>query len=183
MPRECGKPISPRTSILFADADAPHRADEVAEAVDGEHRRVVERRDEERRGRDARGDARRDAASASATSSLNACVELVLDAARSSTRFASRLRIAPSDGRLARMNFARCNSRAFGSRLTAMWSTSLRSTPRFVEAVADGDRRKSRPVLDAPEALLLGRGDELAVDDDAGRGVGVMGVDAEDDHR
>ena len=33
-------------------------------------------------------------------------------------------------------------------------------------------------MLDAAEALLLRRGDELAVDDDGRRGIGVMGIDA-----
>ena len=36
--------------MRVAAADAPHRADEVAEAVDREHGRLVERRDEERAG-------------------------------------------------------------------------------------------------------------------------------------
>src|SRR5439155_26128884 len=53
---------------------------------------------------------------------------------------------------------------------------------RFVEAVADSDRRKASPVFDAPEAFLLGRRDKFAVDEDGGGGVGVVSVDAEDDH-
>src|SRR4051794_33417714 len=32
---------------------------------------------------------------------------------------------------------------------------------RFVEAIADRDRREPGPMFDAPESLLLGRGDEL----------------------
>ena len=35
-------------------------------------------------------------------------------------------------------------------------------------------------VLDPGEALLLGGGDQLAVDDQGSRGVGVEGVEAED---
>ena len=53
---------------------------------------------------------------------------------------------------------------------------------RFVEAVADGDRGKSRPMFDPPESLLLGCRDELAVDENACGGVSVVRVDAEDDH-
>jgi hypothetical protein len=53
---------------------------------------------------------------------------------------------------------------------------------RFVETVTDGHGGKSSPVFDAPEALLLRRGDEFAVDENARSGVGVMRIDAEDDH-
>ena len=42
--------------------------------------------------------------------------------------------------------------------------------------------RKSGDVLDAPEALLLDGGDELAVADEHGRDVAVVRVDAEDVH-
>jgi len=53
---------------------------------------------------------------------------------------------------------------------------------RFIEAVADGDRWEAGPVFDAAEAFFLGCRDEFPVHDDGRRGVGVMGVDSEDDH-
>ena len=43
-----------------------------------------------------------------------------------------------------------------------------------------GERGEARAVLDPVEALLLGGGDELAVDDERGRGVAVVRVQAED---
>ena len=49
----------------------------------------------------------------------------------------------------------------------------------FPEAVADRFARKAAPVLDAAEALLLDGSDEVAVLDEAGRRVGVIGVEAE----
>jgi hypothetical protein len=52
----------------------------------------------------------------------------------------------------------------------------------LIEAVANRRGRESRPVLDAAEALLLRGGDELAVDDDAGGSVRVVGVDSNDNH-
>ena len=54
------------------------------------------------------------------------------------------------------------------------------SDPGLGEAVADGLARKARPVLDAAEALLLGRRDDLAIADEAGGGIAVERVDAED---
>ena len=42
--------------------------------------------------------------------------------------------------------------------------------------------RKSRDVLDAPEALLFHRGDQLAVAQEHRRDVAVVGVDAENVH-
>ena len=48
------------------------------------------------------------------------------------------------------------------------------------QAVADRFAGKAAPVLDAAEALLLDGGDQGAVLDQAGRGVGVIGVQPED---
>src|SRR5437773_5259766 len=53
----------------------------------------------------------------------------------------------------------------------------------LIETVADRRRREARPMLDPAEALLLRRRDELAVDDDAGGGISVVGVDSNDNHR
>src|SRR6185436_16203048 len=62
---------------------------------------------------------------------------------------------------------------------------------RFVQAVVDRverqlpGRERNRPlaVLDAREALFLGGGDDLAVDDERRRGIVEGGIDAEGDHR
>jgi hypothetical protein len=54
--------------------------------------------------------------------------------------------------------------------------------PRLAQAIGDGLRGEARPVLDAPEAFLLGRRDEHAVAHQRGCGVAVEGVEAEDDH-
>src|SRR5690606_1024805 len=59
----------------------------------------------------------------------------------------------------------------------------LRLEPALAQAIADRLRREAGPVLDAPEALLLGGGDEAAVHHQAGRGVAVVGVDDEDGRR
>src|SRR4051812_9303305 len=55
-----------------------------------------------------------------------------------------------------------------------------RGEPRVVEAPLRGEIREARTVLDAIEALLLGGGDELAVDYERRGGVAVEGVEAED---
>ena len=52
--------------------------------------------------------------------------------------------------------------------------------PGLREAPARRERREAGAVLDAVEALLLGGGDELAVDDERRGGVAVVGVEAED---
>ena len=54
---------------------------------------------------------------------------------------------------------------------------------RHLQAGLDRLRRKSGDVLDPAEALLLDRGDELAVAHEDGRDVAVIRVDAEDVHR
>ena len=50
----------------------------------------------------------------------------------------------------------------------------------LVEAIPNRFGRKARPVLDAPEALLLHRGDEPSVVQERRRDVAVVRVDAED---
>ena len=50
----------------------------------------------------------------------------------------------------------------------------------LVQAIADRLAREAAPVLDAPEAFFLDGGDQRAVLDQAGRGVGVVGVQSED---
>src|SRR5206468_5456436 len=52
--------------------------------------------------------------------------------------------------------------------------------PGVRETPGGRERGEAGAVLDAVEALLLGGGDELAVDDERGRSVAVKGVQAED---
>ena len=54
---------------------------------------------------------------------------------------------------------------------------------RLSQAVADRLGREASPVLDAPEALLFRRGEEHSVAQQAGGGVAVVGVEAEDNAR
>ena len=54
--------------------------------------------------------------------------------------------------------------------------------PRFPQAISDRLRRKSGPVLDPPEALFFGRGQQNAVAHQRCRGITVESVEAEDDH-
>jgi hypothetical protein len=53
---------------------------------------------------------------------------------------------------------------------------------RLAQAVGDRLRWEARPVLEPPEALLLGRCDQHPVAHQRGGGVTVEGVEAEDDH-
>jgi hypothetical protein len=50
------------------------------------------------------------------------------------------------------------------------------------EAVPYRLRRETRPVLYAPETLLLGSGNDFTIADKAGGRVTVIGVKPEDDH-
>src|SRR5437879_1017527 len=52
---------------------------------------------------------------------------------------------------------------------------------RQLEARADRIARKPRPVLDPPKALLFDGGDELAIAEERGGDVTVVGVNPEDD--
>ena len=56
----------------------------------------------------------------------------------------------------------------------------VRLQPCLLQAVADGVDRKAVVVLDAREALLLGGGHDLAIDDQSGSRVVVEGRDTED---
>ncbi len=51
---------------------------------------------------------------------------------------------------------------------------------RVLEAPRRSQRGEAGDVLERREALLLGGGDELAVDDERGGGVAVVGVEPED---
>ena len=53
---------------------------------------------------------------------------------------------------------------------------------RDLQACADGFPRESRPVLYAPETLLLDGRHQLAVTQQDGGHVAVVGVDPKDDH-
>src|SRR5919109_3711440 len=55
--------------------------------------------------------------------------------------------------------------------------------PGLRQAIADSLGWKSRPVLDAPEALFLRGGDNLSVTHEACGCIAVVGVEAEDVHR
>ena len=58
----------------------------------------------------------------------------------------------------------------------------VESNAGLAQAIGDRLRGKPGPMLDPPEPLLLRRGDQHAVAHEAGGGVGVEGVEAEDDH-
>src|ERR1700688_4508762 len=49
----------------------------------------------------------------------------------------------------------------------------------FLQAIGDGARRETRPVLEPAKPLLFGRGHQLAIAQDAGGRIGVVGVDPE----
>src|SRR5205085_2272455 len=52
----------------------------------------------------------------------------------------------------------------------------------FLQTISDGMAGKAGPMFDAPKALLLCSGDEVAFAEKAGRRVWVVGVDSENDH-
>src|SRR5262249_3212684 len=54
--------------------------------------------------------------------------------------------------------------------------------PRLAQTIGQSLRGEPRPVLDAPEALFLGRGNQDAVLDDASGAVAVEGIQPENDH-
>ena len=54
--------------------------------------------------------------------------------------------------------------------------------PRLLQAKLHRQRRQSGSVLDAAEAFLFDGGNELAIAEDGGGGVTVVGIDAENDH-
>ena len=53
---------------------------------------------------------------------------------------------------------------------------------RFAQAIFDRAAGKARPMLDAAEALLFCRGDQLSIAHQRGRGIAVESVNAENDH-
>ena len=54
--------------------------------------------------------------------------------------------------------------------------------PGDVEAPSSGIGREAGLVLLPAEPLLLDRGDDLAIDQQRGRGIAVIGVEPQDDH-
>ena len=52
----------------------------------------------------------------------------------------------------------------------------------LAQAIGDGLRGKPGPMLDAAEALLLGGRDQLAVAHERRRGIGMKGIEAENNH-
>ena len=58
----------------------------------------------------------------------------------------------------------------------------LETQAGFVQAVLHGEGGETGPVFDAAESLFFDCGDELAVANDGGGGVAMVGVDSEDGH-
>jgi hypothetical protein len=54
--------------------------------------------------------------------------------------------------------------------------------PRLAQAIGDGLGGESRPMLDAPEALLFRRRDQCPVAHERRRGISVECIEPEDDH-
>ncbi len=59
----------------------------------------------------------------------------------------------------------------------------LKANSGFAKTIGNGLRGEARPMLDAPEPLFLGRGDQLAVANEASGTVTVECVQPENDHR
>jgi len=160
---------------VAASPDRRHRRDEVAEAVDREAHRPLERRAEE--GRAEVG-------------------EVVLDRIETGRPAPECLRHAllerahlgevphPRDGAPAAPRVAEGEgglAQEIGARLARDGERrDLAQAAHLLQAVADGELREARPVLDPPEALLLDAGDEPPVDHRRRRGIGMEGVDPED---
>ena len=183
MPSECGKRTRSSTSKDDAAADGGHRRAEVAEAVHREDRGLVERARRRTRSRRASGGARRRgrgrgapparrrsaSASAAPTSrGLGRVVEARLQVARArAVRGSPRRSFAPD----VRLRVARDRD------VVEVRRARCPASSRHQRAASD---REARDVLDAGEPLLLGGGDELAVDDERRRGVAVVRVEPED---
>ena len=165
---------------LVLRGDAPHRADEVTETVHRQDRSIVERRDKVR-GRQVRA--------------------VMLDMMQPRLQRFEPERLfqfvfdprnlqpigEPLPDRAERRTFGQNEFRALKKARVRIAVDRdvvdvIEIDTRFVEAVADGNRRKSRPMFDPPETFLLCSADELAVDENAGGGVRVVRVDAENDH-
>lgn len=56
----------------------------------------------------------------------------------------------------------------------------IKADTRLLQTIADGMRRKSRPVLDAAKAFLFCGGNDLTVSNETRRSVGVIDVKSED---
>ena len=159
---------------VMARAGAPHRADEVAKAVNGDDRRVVERRDEER-GRKMR--------------------PMMFDVVQRGLQFVQLERITnlrsqvrdfrptrqPAPDGADRGPLRQDERRALpqsrvGVAIDGDVIDVVDPHPRLLEAILDGQRGKPRPMLDATESLLLRGRHEPAVDHDGRRGVGVVCV-------
>ena len=157
-----------------------HRRGEVAEAVHGEDRRILERRDEERT-RDVRlvvldvvelgadlalVDAQRLCERRPHVAHLRRVLEPRLQVARAGP-VANRTQELPAE---VRLRIAR-----HGDVIEV-----ARGETRIGEAPRGGQLGKASAVLDAVEALLLGRRHELAVNEECRRRVAVIGVQTKD---
>ena len=163
-----------------AFARAPHGAGEIAEAVGGKQRRLIERRNVERAGQvramvldamELRAQAL-DVGVEGLGHGFGDADELLehLGAFAGKARHAQgveQLGAEPGPGIARHGDVVHVGDGDAG----------------FLQAVANRRDREARRVLDAIEALLFDRGDELAVLHQGRRGVAVVGVDAKNIHR
>ena len=156
-------------------AGGEQRRGEVAEAVDREDRRLLERRHEERAGRVCL--VVLDVVELGAHCRPESPLELAVDVADPPRVLQPRLHVARPGAQGAqelrpevRPRVARDGDVVEVARLD----------PGVGKAPARGLCRKPRAMLDPVEPLLLGGRDELAVEDERGCRVTVVGVQAED---
>src|SRR5438552_14886502 len=157
----------------------PHGAGEVAQPIGREHRGLLERRDKESAGQ--------------MRPVVLDAVHIRANAGRVRTAGLGYLLADPGEMSQSPGTTQRETRQANGierlcaqSRPRVSWNGDVVNLGNrdagLTKAVTHRVGRKSRGVLDAIEALLLGRGHELTVADDGGRGVPMVGVDAEDVH-
>ena len=163
-------------------ADAGRGADEIAKAVDGAHRRILERACEERAGQMRRVvlhvvHARRDMRLVQAHG-RGARLRQMAHGHRIRRAFADERQIRPMGQRKkalapqVRLRVARHRERVDVARLRA----------RHCQTGPDRVAREARVVLDAAEALLLDGRHQLAVAKNRRGHVAVIRVDAENEH-
>ena len=171
-----------READLTVDVDAlviaapPHRADKVAESVDGKHGRVAERSHEECRGemravmldvvkpRPERRDVEGLGDLAADVADFRAVLETPFDCAE---------RRSPCQQEGGALQHA-----GFGIAVDGDVIDVVEGDLRLIEAVADGRGRESRPVLYASETLLFRCRHQFAVNYDCGSSIGVVCVNA-----
>ena len=165
---------------IVAAARSEHRRDEVPEAVDRQAGRLVERREEERGGH------------------MGTVVLDVVNRGADPCRVAFELRgqDLPQVAHLAHVGQPILDRGERGPALQREQDLLVQMgrgiapdrdvvdlgelQPGKIETETDRLGRESGPVLDAPDALFLDRRHQLAVDEQAGRRVAVVSVDAQD---